>query len=160
MTAPVMMGITSPTGSHLPILDREVTALPSDSLVFEHGAGLYSTPLLARSAVRVLCSEEHEGWREWARWLYQDRAEMLELAKRVVPRLPEVALAFIDGEAGNRGWLISKCIEAHVPTIIAHDTEEDHWSYYDHREQYFRHAAYIITHDDQPHRTTLWKLRR
>lgn len=155
-----MMGITSPTGSHLPILEAEVAKLAPDSLVFEHGAGLYSTPLLARSAVSVLCAEEHEGWREWAQWLYQGRVEILELAKRVVPRLPGVSLAFIDGEAKNRGWLIEKCIEARVPTIIAHDTEPGHWQYYGHSERIFTAPAYAITQDNEPHRTTLWTLRR
>lgn len=157
--APVMMGITSPTGSHLPILEAAIAALPSGSLVVEHGAGLYSTPLLTRSDVRVLCAEEHIGWAEWARWLYRERGEIVDVAKRLVPRLPEVALAFIDGEARHRGFLIAACLTAKVPTVIAHDTEEQHWDLYGYQPHLFSHPGYTVSHDSEPHRTTIW-LRR
>lgn len=160
MTAPVMMGITSPTGSHLPVLDAEISVLPPDSLVLEHGAGLYSTPLLARSSVRVVCAEEHEGWREWARWIYQGRFVVEEMTKRLVPRMASAALVFIDGEANNRSWLLGEAIKARVPVIIAHDTEEEHWHLYKYRAEHFESPAYHIVHDSNPHRTTLWKLRR
>src|SRR5690349_5415464 len=71
-----MMGIASPTGSHLPVLEAQISALPPNSLAIEHGAGLYSTVLLARLGVRVLCSEPHPGWREWAEWVYRGKVEM------------------------------------------------------------------------------------
>lgn len=154
-----MMGIASPTGSHLPILETQIAALSPGALVVEHGAGLYSTPFLARRDVRVLCVEEHPGWAEWARWLYGDRAEMVEMAKRVVPRLHEVALAFIDGEARQRSFMINACLEYRVPVIVAHDTEEEHWHAYRYREQMFAHPNYKVTHDNEPHRTTLWVRR-
>jgi len=50
-----MFGITEPTGSHVPTL--ETAARACTGLVIEHGAGLYSTPLLARLGCRVLCVE-------------------------------------------------------------------------------------------------------
>jgi hypothetical protein len=160
MTAPVMMGITSPTGSHLPILEVEIAKLPPDALVIEHGAGLYSTVLLARAGVRVACAEEHEGWREWARFVYEGRAEMVEMTKRLVPKLPDAALVFIDGETRGRSFLLSECIKARAPVIIMHDTEQEHWGIYGHHAHNFETTAYHITHDNEPHRTTLWKLRQ
>ena len=51
-----MMGIASPTGSHLPVLERAARACGS-GLVIEHGAGLYSPPLLAHLGCNVLCVE-------------------------------------------------------------------------------------------------------
>jgi hypothetical protein len=43
---------------------------------------------------------------------------------------------------------------------VAHDTQEQHWQAYRYADRMFVHRDYTITHDDKPHRTTLWKLRR
>lgn len=152
-----MMGISSPTGSHLPSLTKAVEALPSEALVIEHGAGLYSTPLLARLGCRVLCVEPHEGWREWARWIYDDRAEMADSWKRAVPRLAEAAVVFIDGPANERGPLLHAALQANVPTIIVHDTEEREWDFYGHKRHFFEWPKYRVTHhSEDTHRTTVW----
>ncbi len=157
MTAPVMMGITSPTGSHLPVLEAAAARLSPDSFVVEHGAGIYSTPLLARLGVRVLCSEPHPGWAEWARWMYQDRGVITASWKRLVPRLTEAALAFIDGPAKERGPLLAACFAAKVPTIVAHDTQPKDASHYEYHAHYFKHPGYTVTHSaEDTHRTTLW----
>lgn len=152
-----MMGISSPTGSHLPSLTKAVEALSSEALVIEHGAGLYSTPLLARYDIRILCIEPHEGWREWARWIYSDRAEMADSFKRAVPRLAEAAVVFIDGPANERGPLLHAALQANVPTIIVHDTEEREWDFYGHKRHFFEWPKYRITHhSEDTHRTTVW----
>jgi hypothetical protein len=158
MTAPVMMGITSPTGSHLATLEAEVAKLPHGAIVMEHGAGLYSSPYLARCDVRVVCAEDHPGWAEWARWLYGDKGEIIEMAKRLVARMSEASLLFVDGDARQRGMLVSAAIERRVPVIIAHDTQEAHWHEYGYRESMFRASGYRVTSDTELHRTTLWTL--
>ena len=159
MTAPVMMGISSPTGSHLPALTAVVSALPSGALVIEHGVGLYSTPLLARCDVRVLCAENHPGWLEWARWIYDGRAEFVDSWKRLVPRLTDAALIFIDGTARERGTLLAAALERRVPVIVAHDTADKDWPHYDLKPHYFTWSGYTVTHTaEDTHRTTTWHL--
>lgn len=154
-----MMGIASPTGSHLPVLEAEVAALPEGALVIEHGAGLYSTPLLARMGVRVLCSEPHAGWSEWARWIYDGRVE-IGTFDETVARLGEAALVFLDGPAKERGQLLPMCLDLGVPTVIAHDTQRKEWRYYDFKLHMFEHERYTVTHSSEDtHRTTLWKLK-
>jgi hypothetical protein len=150
-----MMGITSPTGSHLPML--EAAASKATGLVIEHGAGLYSTPLLARLGCRVLCVEPHPGWREWAQWIYQGRAEMCDSWKAATLRLADASLVFIDGPALERGPLLQACLDRDVPTIIAHDTDEEDWKSYNFQPHHFTMSRYEVTHHDDTHRTTQWR---
>jgi hypothetical protein len=153
------MGIASPTASHLPVLE-EAASRVGDGLVIEHGAGLYSTPLLAGLGCRVLCVEPHKGWAEWARWIYCDEAEMVESANLAMPRLSEATVVFLDGPAKERGPLLQAALHVGVPTIIAHDTQKREWSYYDFNAAMFEHPRYEVSHHaEDSHRTTLWKLR-
>lgn len=161
MTVPVMMGIASPTGSHLPTLEAAVAGLSAGSLVIEHGAGMYSTPLLCRSSARVLCLEVHPGWAEWARWMYMSAGIEHEIAgyKQGVPRMAEAALVFIDGEAKERGLLLAACLERRVPIVIAHDTEQHTWQHYGIHPHLFEWRGYRIEHfAEDTHRTTQWTL--
>jgi hypothetical protein len=154
-----MMGVASPTASHLPVLEAAATAA-GDRLIIEHGAGLYSTPLLAGLGSRVLCVEPHPGWREWAAWIYCDEVEIASTATEALPRLPEAALVFLDGPAKERGPLLQACLDASVPTIIAHDTQKREWAYYDFTHAMFSHPRYEVSHHaEDSHRTTLWKLK-
>ena len=154
-----MMGIASPTGSHLPVLEAEVRAAGA-GLIIEHGAGLYSTPLLARLGSRVLCCEPHAGWAEWAQWIYDGNVEMAPSIEAALSRLSEAALVFLDGPAKERGVLLKACLEFGVPTIIAHDTQRREWRYYDFKPFMFEAEKYVITHSaEDSHRATLWKLR-
>lgn len=156
-----MMGIASPTGSHLPALTAVVAALPPGSLVAEHGAGMYSTPLLCRYPVRVLCAESHLGWLEWARWMYASAGidhEFVDSFKRLVPRLTEVAALFVDGAADERGLLLAAALERNVRAIVAHDTEEEHWAAYGFKPHHFRYRGYLVSHySEDSHRTTVWQ---
>lgn len=155
-----MMGIASPTGSHIPVLERAVIGAGPDALIIEHGAGLYSTPLLARLSDRVLCSEPHPGWAEWARWIYQGKAEIVDSVKQLIPRLADAALVFVDGPAQERGLLMQRALDAGVPTIIAHDTQPDEWRHYGYQPHMFQQPRYTVTHHaEDSHRTTLWVLR-
>lgn len=150
------MDISYPTGSHVPALEQAARAV-GDGLVIEHGAGIYSTPLLARVGCRVLCVESHDGWREWAQWIYEGRAEVVGTMDVPYRRLREAALVFIDGPADERGPLLSACMESRVPTIIAHDTDAKTWDYYGFRPQHFMTTLYSVS---QPvARTTLWQLK-
>lgn len=155
-----MMGIASPTGSHLPVLGEALRKL-DDGRVIEHGAGLYSTPLLAQlSHLDIVCCEPNAGWAEWARWIYSGRALMLESFKDVVPLLADAELVFLDGPARERGLLLQRCLDLDVPTIIAHDTQPAAWAEYGYQPHMFIHPAYNITqHAEDTHRTTLWTLR-
>lgn len=154
-----MMGIASPTASHLPVLEAAARSAGA-GLVIEHGAGLYSTPLLARLGCNVLCCEPHPGWNEWARWIYDGKAEVVESFKRALERLNDAAVVFIDGPAKERGVLLQACLDRSVPTIIAHDTNKRDWSHYDFQPHQFMHPSYTITHSaEDTHRTTLWSRR-
>lgn len=148
-----MMGIASPTASHLPVL--EAACRSTDGLVIEHGAGLYSTPLLARIGCRVVCVEPHPAWAEWARWIYQDDAEMVAVLNH--ERLQGAAVVFIDGPAKDRGPLLGAALAARVPTIIAHDTGKRERHHYGFTAAMFEHPGYVIT--EAAENTTLWKLR-
>lgn len=155
-----MMGIASPTGSHLPVLERAVRNMPPGSLVIEHGAGLYSTVLLARLGVRVLLSEPDPGWAEWARWAYRGNVEMVDSYKRLIERLGDASLVFLDGPARERGVLLQQSLDRNVPAIIAHDTQQDEWSHYGFQPHMFKHPGYVVTqHSEDTHRTTLWVLK-
>lgn len=154
-----MMGIECPTGSHVPVLEACLATMPPDGLVLEHGAGLYSTPLLARVGVRVVCSEPNLGWLEWARWIYQGRAEIVESVKPAVARIREFSLVFVDGPAKERGFLMQAALDAEVPAIIAHDTQDGEWGHYGYQPHMFKHPRYAVTqHAEGSHRTTLWRL--
>lgn len=152
-----MMGIECPTGSHLPVLEQYAH---SGTVVIEHGAGLYSTPLFARAGCRVLCCEPHPGWAEWARWMYQGNVEMLDSYKRAIERLGEAHLVFIDGPARERGVLLQQSLDRGVPVIVAHDTQQGEWVHYQYQPHMFKHPDYVVTqHSEDTHRTTLWVLR-
>jgi hypothetical protein len=151
-----MMGIASPTGSHLPVLEQYVRAA-GNGLIIEHGAGLYSTVLLARLCRRVLCMEPHKGWAEWARWVYEDRVEMADSIAATIARLPEAAVVFLDGPAKERGVLLTAALNAGVPVIIAHDTNKREFNYYGFTAAQFSDERYEISHHaEDSHRTTLW----
>lgn len=153
MRKPPKMEISHPTASHLPALEQAARGVVG-GLVVEHGAGLYSTPLFARLGCSVLCVESHKGWREWARWIYEDRAEFADSPGVVLNR---AALVFIDGPADERGPLLSACLDVGVPTIIAHDTDPKTRDYYGYKPHHFMVTRYEIT---QPcARTTVWKLK-
>jgi hypothetical protein len=153
----MMFGITEPTGSHLLLLEQ--AALGANGLIIEHGAGLYSTPLLARLGCRVLCCEPNKGWREWAQWMYGERGEVVESLRDVMPRIKDAALVFIDGPANERGGLLSACLLAEVPQIVAHDTHPRCWSENGWTEQHFSAPGYTIIHDEykRKYHTTLWR---
>jgi hypothetical protein len=148
------MEVQYPTGSHRPALEQAAIEA-GVGLVIEHGAGMYSSPLLARLGCRVLCVESHEGWREWAEWIYQGRAEVVsEIPHR---RLRDAALVFIDGVADERGPLLSACMESRVPLILMHDTDQNTWAYYGLSSHHFMSTIYEVTHPAP--RTTLWRLK-
>lgn len=154
------MGVASPTGSHLPVLERAVRDAPAGSLVIEHGAGLYSTILLSRLGCRVLCSEPDPGWAEWARWVYGGNVEMVDSYKRAAERISEAAVVFLDGPARERGPLLQMCLDRKVPAVIAHDTQPGEWEHYGYQPHMFKHPGYTITqHSEDTHRTTLWLLK-
>lgn len=149
-----MFGISEPTGSHLPLLERAARA--SHGLVIEHGAGLYSTPLLARLGKRVLCCESGAGWREWAQWMYGDRGEVMDSLRQAIARVKDAALVFIDGPSNERAQLIEACFAAEVPHIVAHDTAPRVFTEYGWRKEHFTAPGYVVTHDGDKYRTTLW----
>lgn len=151
-----MFGISEPTGSHLPLLERALAA--SHGLVIEHGAGLYSTPLFARLGKPVLCCESQAGWREWAQWMYGERGEVTDSIDAVIARLPSAALVFIDGPSNERAKLIEACLRVGVPLIVAHDTAPRVWREYGWTPEHFAAPGYTVTHDDDraKYRTTLW----
>lgn len=154
-----MMGIASPTGSHLPVLEK-ATRDAAGGIVIEHGAGLYSTPLLARLGCRVILCEPHPGWAEWANWIYEGRAEFVDSYKRLIERLSDAAVVFLDGPARERGVLLQQCLDRSVPVIIAHDTNEDEMGHYGFQPHMFKHPGYSISHHaEDTHRTTLWVRR-
>jgi hypothetical protein len=149
-----MFGITEPTGSHLPML--ELALRVSHGLVIEHGAGLYSSPLLARMGKPVLCWEPVAAWREWATWFYDGRAEVVETFDW--GRLRDAGLVFIDGPAKERGPLLDACLTAGVSHIVVHDTHERCFKEYGWRPDHFTAPGYVVTHDvyKRKYRTTLW----
>lgn len=159
-----MMGIECPTGSHIPTLTAAIEALTPDSLVIEHGAGLYSTPLLAnlRADIRIACYESHPNWSEWARWIYDMAGrpvEMIASLKRLLSRLHETSILFVDGPALERGPLVRSALHAKVPTIICHDTHQGDWDAYELKEKYFIWHGYTVRHfAEDTHRTTMWTL--
>lgn len=143
-------------GSHAQALASELSSLDSAALVIEHGAGMFSTPLIARCDVRVICIEEAPGWSAWAKWMYADRNAMfLSRAKQIVDHLPDAALVFIDGAARERGDLLKWALDAGSAVVVAHDTEEP-------RRYGYRldtRAGYDISSTDEHPRTTIWRRR-
>ena len=152
----MMFGIAEPTGSHVNVL--EVAARDATGLVIEHGAGLYSTPLLTRLGCRVLCCEPNDGWREWAAWMYREKGETVTALRDVMPRLADAGLVFIDGPANERGALLSACLAAGVPRIVAHDTHERCWTENGWTAEHFAAPGYVVDHDvyRRKYRTTFW----
>lgn len=147
-------------GSHTTILAAELASLPPGALVIEHGAGVFSTPLIAQHDVRPWCIEDLIGWRGWARWVYASHGRDLrveERAKPCVSSLPDASLVFIDGIIQERGDLLRWALEAGVPTIIAHDTEDDYRKMYGYSERYFRFPGYTVTSDGSRPQTTVWR---
>jgi hypothetical protein len=157
MKKPPKMEISHPTASHLPALEQALAAVKDGASVIEHGAGLYSTPTFERSQARVTCVESHEGWADWARWMYRDHYGSEVVASPPVSRVKDAALVFIDGPAEERGPLLSACIEAGVPIIIAHDTGIKTRDYYGYKPSHFMVTRYEVTHPVD--RTTVWRLK-
>lgn len=139
-------------GSHAPTIEAALDTLAPGSLVIEHGAGMYSSPLIARRDLRVLCIEEAPGWRSWAAWLYGDRATLLSRAKECVPHLSSSALVFIDGAARERADLLKWALDAGVPAVIAHDTHDPQYGY-----RIGARADYVATHDSGRPQTSFWR---
>lgn len=137
----------------------ETAARAATGLVVEHGAGLYSTPLLARIGCRVLCCESQAGWREWAAWMYGDRGEVTDSLDAVIARLGHSSLVFIDGPSNERARLIEACFRVGVRTIVAHDTAPRVYREYGWTFEHFNAPGYTVTHDDvnAKYRTTLWQ---
>lgn len=151
-------------GSHTSVLSSALESLDYSGhqpLIIEHGAGMYSSPVIAQHAVRVVCIEEAMGWRSWSRWLYEQAGREVSLmsrAKESLPLLASAALVFIDGAARERGDLLKWALAAKVPTIIAHDTEEDTSGTYGYHKHVFGAGEYAVTHDGGKPRTTVWRL--
>lgn len=150
-----MMCISSPTASHLPVLEARAREV-GEGLVIEHGAGIYSTPLLARLGCRVVCAEPHPAWAEWARWIYQDSPAQVVLYPNP-GEIKSAALVFLDGPAKERGPLLLECLAAGVPTIIVHDTGKRTRREYGFTDAMFEHPAYDVTTPAE--NTTLWVRR-
>jgi hypothetical protein len=155
MKKPPKMEIVHPTASHWPALEAELTNVCDGDLVIEHGAGLYSTPLFARAGCDVLCIESHDGWAQWARWMYRGPVDVVKSPSGV--NLTDAMLVFIDGPAEERGPLLTACLEANVPTIIAHDTGIKTREYYGYKPEHFMVTRYDISYPVD--RTTVWKLK-
>ncbi len=119
-------------GSHVTALAVALSCLAPGALVIEHGAGIYSSPLIARFDVRVLVVEEAPGWRSWSYWLYESarrESRSIDRAKLAIPSLAGAGLVFIDGAARERADLLRWSLEADVPYVIAHDTEAGCYGY-------------------------------
>lgn len=147
-------------GSHSDLLARELSMLEPGALVLEHGAGLYSTPLIAASGADVIVVESLAGWRAWSQWLYERHTKApryLEHAKRAIPMLGDLSIAFIDGVDRERGDLLRWCLDAGVPVVIAHDTQDETRKQYNYQPHAYIRANYTIEHDGSAPRTTVWK---
>lgn len=157
---PPMMGIKSPTGSHLPTLEAQICLAGPDCTVLEHGAGLYSTPLLSRYGCRVICHESHPGWHEWAAWIYEGRCEFVDSFAELVTNVRRADVVFIDGNALERGPLLGAAIAAGVRSIVVHNTEDGDWPAYALTSEHFTSPGYEVTHHAvTSYRTTLWRRR-
>lgn len=148
-------------GSHADVLRAEVDKLAPGSLVIEHGVGVYSSPVIATRDVRVLAVEAEPGWASWAAWFYGVHGRsfsVVERAKNTIAQLPDASLVFIDGAARDRGPMLGWALERLVPTIVAHDTEEDALDQYLYTRTHLRAAGYRIEHHGVTPRTTVWSL--
>ncbi len=153
-----MMNIKSPTGSHLPTLLDAVKRTGSSPVVIEHGAGLYSTPLLSRLECRVVCHEPNPNWREWANWIYEGQCRFVESFDELLKSVSSASVVFIDGPALERGPLLSASIAARVASIVVHNTEEGDWSAYALTAEHFSAPGYEVKHySADTYRTTLWR---
>lgn len=142
-------------GSHSTMLEESLSKLAPGSLVIEHGAGMYSSPLISRfSTVDVLCIEEAPGWRSWAQWLYQTAGRpmtLLKRAKEAIPHLGRASLVLIDGAARERSDLLKWALDAGVPCVIAHDTHDPQYGY-----RIGQRGDYRIEADSNSTQTTRW----
>lgn len=142
-------------GSHLDTLAALLANLPAGSLVVEHGAGLYSTPLIARCPLRVIVAERDPGWAAWAQWMYESAGTtclVVERAKHI--KLDGVSLLFVDGDSSERAFLLDQALAARVPIIAAHDTQDRGTRYRPHQ---FSAPGYEVTHDGKSPQTTTWR---
>lgn len=152
------MGILCPSGSHLPTLARAIAGAGPGAVIIEHGAGLYSTPLLARLRCNVLCYEPHPNWHEWANWIYEGRCKLLGSFDELIASVDKASVVFIDGPALERGPLLSASIAAGVSSIVVHNTEEGDWPAYALNAEQFSAPGYEVTHHSaDTYRTTLWQ---
>ena len=151
--------ITPSVGSHMGVLSAALDSLGDGSLVIEHGAGLYSSVLIRDSGHRAICIERDKDWAAWAAWLYGAQGEVVERAKRAMSRLVDASLVFVDGAMNERGDLLRWAIEARVPTIIAHDTEDDSRKQYGYVSGLFSAPGYQVTSEGKRPQTTVWRLR-
>jgi hypothetical protein len=148
-------------GSHADTLEAALRTVQPGSLVIEHGAGLYSSSVIARFDVRVLVIEEAPGWAEWSRWLYTLHGRdvsYLERAKSCIPRLAGAGLVFIDGAARERSDMLKWALDAGAPLVIAHDTERASRGVYAYPSHLFERRGYTITDDGRQFPcTTMWR---
>ena len=153
-----MMNIQAPTGSHLPTLLKAVTGAGPGATVIEHGAGLYSTPLLSRLKCKVICHEPHPCWHEWANWIYEGKCLFVPSFDALLAEVPRAAVVFVDGPALERGALLSAAIAAGVRSIVVHNTEEGDWPAYALTAEHFAAPGYTIKHHAvDSYRTTSWQ---
>jgi len=145
-------------GSHAGYLETELAKLEPSALVIEHGAGMYSSTLVSTFDVKVICIEEVKGWASSARWLYRNAGRdvtVVDRAKQVIPRLADAALVFVDGATRERGDLVRWALDAGVPVVIAHDTEDDERKKYGYR--FDERPDYTIEHSPERPATTIWR---
>ena len=153
-----MMDIKAPTGSHLPTLLQAVRKAGPRPVVIEHGAGLYSTPLLARLECKVICHESNPNWHEWANWIYEGRCRFTYSFEELLASVNGASVVFIDGPALERGPLLSASIAARVGSIVVHNTEEGDWPSYALTAEQFAAPGYEVKHyAADSYRTTLWR---
>jgi hypothetical protein len=151
MTRSYCFDIEPQWGSHAAMLESALSALAPGSLVVEHGAGVYSSPLIARYDLQVACIEEADGWRSWSQWMYGSRAKVLSRAKEAIPYLACASLVFIDGATRERADLLKWALNARTPQVIAHDTQDHQYGYCLNER-----AGYLIDQDVGPPTTTRW----
>lgn len=147
-------------GSHSQVLRGALAELPPGSLVIEHGPGIYSSPVIALHDVRVVAVEKLAGWESWTSWYYAlhgRSVRLVENAKRTLDILADASIVFVDGENRDRGRMLGWALERGVPTIIAHDTEEDTLDWYLYTRAHLTHPGYTVTHDGERPRTTVWR---
>lgn len=145
-------------GTHTLHLEAELANLAPGSLVIEHGAGMYSSTLISTFDLKVVCIEEAPGWASWAQWLYGAAGRdvtVIGRAKESRSYFADAQLLFVDGAARERGDLVRWALDAGVPVVIAHDTEDDERKKYGYRLD--ARADYSIEHSNARPATTIWR---